>query len=65
MYASPVPVLKARNIPFQSLFSTFFIVRPFNTVPYVVVTLNIKLFLLPPHNCNFSTGMNFKVNSCV
>ena len=34
----------------------------FNTVPHVVVTPTIKIFLLQPHNCNFAIVMNQNVN---
>ena len=35
-----------------------------STVPHVVVTPSIKLFLLLLHNCNFATVMNCNVNIC-
>jgi hypothetical protein len=38
--------------------------RPFDTVPYVVVTPTIRLFLLLLHNCNFAIGMNHSVDIC-
>ena len=39
-------------------FSTFLILRPFNTAPHVVVTPTHKIFLFLLHNCNFATVMN-------
>ena len=36
-------------------FSTFLMLRPFNTVPHVVLPLTVTLFLLLLHNCNFAT----------
>jgi hypothetical protein len=39
--------------------------RPFNTVPHVVVTSTIKLFLLLLCNCNFAVVMNDKYLSFV
>ena len=39
--------------------------QPFNTVPQVVVTRTIKLFLLLLHNYTFAIVMNWNVNICV
>jgi hypothetical protein len=39
--------------------------QPFNTVPHVVVTPNIKLFSLLLHNCNFASVLNCSVNICI
>ena len=36
--------------------------RPFNTVPHVVVTPNDKIIPLLLHNCNFATNINHNVN---
>ena len=43
-------------------FSTFLILRPFNTVPCVVVTPppTLEFFLLVCHECNFATVVNWK-----
>ena len=49
-------------IPVEQWFSTFLILRPFNTVPHLVVTPNHKIILLLIHNCNFATVMNYSVN---
>lgn len=35
--------------------------QPFDIVPHVVVTPNIKLFLLQLRNCNFATVMDCNV----
>ena len=42
--------------------SDFLKLRPFNTVPHVVVTPNHKSISLLLHNCNFATLMNCNVN---
>ncbi|EGV96707.1 hypothetical protein I79_017196 [Cricetulus griseus] len=34
-------------------FSTLLMLQPFHTVPHVVMTPTMKLFLLLLHNCNF------------
>ena len=46
----------------EQWFSTFLMLRPFNTVPHVVVTSNHKIISLLLHNCNFATVMNYNVN---
>jgi hypothetical protein len=44
------------------LFSAFLMLRPFNTVPHVVVTPIVKSFSLLLHNWNFATVMNRSIN---
>lgn len=46
----------------EQQFSTFLMLRSFNTVPHVVVTLNHKIMLLLLRNCKFATVMNLSVN---
>jgi hypothetical protein len=46
----------------EQWFSTFLMWRPFNTVPYIVVTPKHNFFLLICHNCNFATVMNNNAN---
>jgi hypothetical protein len=47
-------------------FSTFPMLRPFNTAPYVVVSPpTIQLFSWLLYNCNFATVINHSVNTCV
>jgi hypothetical protein len=43
-------------------FSAFLVLRPFNTVPCVVVTPNHKVTGVLFHNYNFATVMNHNVN---
>lgn len=43
-------------------FSAFLILRPFNTVPHVVVTANRKIISLLLYNCNFASVLNCNVN---
>jgi hypothetical protein len=43
-------------------FSAFLMLSPFDTVPQVVATPIIKLFLLLFHNYNFATVLNHNVN---
>lgn len=45
----------------EQYFSTFQILRPFNSVPHVMVSPTIKLFWLLPHNSNFPSIMNCNV----
>jgi hypothetical protein len=45
-------------------FSAFLMLRPFNTVPPVVVTPKHKTISLLLHNCNFTTVMNCKYLIC-
>ena len=46
----------------EQWFSAFPTLRPFNTVPNVVVTPSVELFLLLLHNCHFATAVNHNVN---
>jgi hypothetical protein len=55
--------------PLNQWFSAVLMLRPFNTVPHVVVTPpsppTIKLIpLLLLYNCNFATVMNLNANIC-
>jgi hypothetical protein len=43
-------------------FSISLMLRPFNTVLHVVVTLSHKIIVLLLHNSNFATVMNQNVN---
>ena len=52
------------DLPYQWL-STFLMLQPLNTVPHVVLTPTIRLFLLLLHNCNFATAIDQNVNICV
>ena len=44
-------------------FSTFLMLRPFNTVPHLVVTPNYKVILLLPHNCHLAAVTNHNATS--
>lgn len=46
----------------EQQFSTFLMLQPLNSVPRVVVTLTIKLFLLLLHHCNCAAVMNSNGN---
>ena len=42
--------------------SSFLLLRTFNAVPHVVVTLTHKVIPLLLHNCNYTTAMNHNIN---
>lgn len=52
------------NEPLEQRSSTFLTLRPFNTVPHVVMTPNHKIISLLLHSTNFATVMNCNVNIC-
>ena len=54
-------LLQMEHIEAFQWLSTFLMLRPFNTVPHVVV-INHKIILLLLHNCNFDTFMNRNIN---
>lgn len=56
---SPQPAVAE---PLGQWLSTFLLLRTFTTVPHVVVTRAMKLFLLLCHNCDFASVMNCNVN---
>jgi hypothetical protein len=45
------------QVPYSTV-SNFLMLRPFNTVPHVVVTPTHKIISLLLPNCNFATFMN-------
>ena len=47
--------------PLEQWFSTFLMLRPFNTVPHVVVTPNHEVISLLLYNYDFATVMNHNV----
>ena len=46
----------------EQRFSTFLMLRPFNTVPHVVVTPNHNIISILLHSCHFATVINRSVN---
>ena len=46
----------------EQWFSTFLMLWPFSTVPYVMVIPTVTGFLLLLHNCNFATVMDCNIN---
>ena len=50
------------SLPPNQWLSTFLMLRPFNTVPHVVVTSNHKIILLLLHNYSLVTAMNHNAN---
>ena len=48
----------------EQCFSAFVTLRPFNTIPHVVVTPNHKITSLLLHNYHFATGMYCDVKIC-
>ena len=46
----------------EQTFSAFLVLRPFNTVPHVMLTPSHRSTLLLFHNCNLATVINLNVD---